>query len=58
MPFIEAPTTFYMGKRYDPARHRLADEVVYYDSRDLTTHAVAVGMTSTRRPGLAWTARK
>jgi hypothetical protein len=52
MPFIEAPTTFYLGKRYDPTRHRLADEVVYYDSRDLTTHAVVVGMTGSGKTGL------
>ncbi len=52
MPFIEAPTTFYLGKRFDPNRHRLADEVVYYDSRDLTTHAVVVGMTGSGKTGL------
>src|SRR5258708_27393963 len=52
MPFIEAPTTFYMGRRYDPATHRMVDEVVYYDSRDLTTHAVVVGMTGSGKTGL------
>lgn len=52
MPFIEAPTTFYLGRRYDSAAHRLADEVVYYDSRDLTTHAVVVGMTGSGKTGL------
>src|SRR5258708_5673902 len=52
MPFIEAPTTFYMGRRYDPTSHRLVDEVVYYDSRDLTTHAVVVGMTGSGKTGL------
>ncbi len=52
MPFIEAPTTFYMGRRYDPSTHRLVDEVVYYDSRDLTTHAVVVGMTGSGKTGL------
>src|SRR5258708_32905806 len=52
MPFIEAPTTFYMGRRYDPSSHRLVDEVVYYDSRDLTTHAVVVGMTGSGKTGL------
>src|SRR5690349_18364136 len=52
MPFIEAPTTFYMGRRYDPSAHRLVDEVVYYDSRDLTTHAVVVGMTGSGKTGL------
>src|SRR5512135_1543109 len=52
MPFIEAPTTFYMGRRYDPSSKRLVDEVVYYDSRDLTTHAVVVGMTGSGKTGL------
>src|SRR5581483_2122294 len=52
MPFIEAPTTFYMGRRYDPASRQLVDEVVYYDSRDLTTHAVVVGMTGSGKTGL------
>ncbi|MEM6283485.1 MAG: helicase HerA-like domain-containing protein [Chloroflexota bacterium] len=52
MPFIEAPTTFYLGKRYDPGNKRLTEEVVYYDSRDLTTHAVVVGMTGSGKTGL------
>ncbi len=52
MPFIEAPTSFYLGRGYDPATHELVDEVVYYDSRDLTTHAVVVGMTGSGKTGL------
>src|SRR5215210_3118631 len=52
MPFSEAPTTFYLGRRYDPATHHATDEVVYYDSRDLTTHAVVVGMTGSGKTGL------
>ncbi len=55
MPFIEAHTTFYLGRRYDPTRKRLTDEVVYYDSRDLTTHAVVVGMTGSGKTGLCIT---
>jgi len=55
MPFIEAPTTFYMGRRYDPDKQTLADDVVYYDSRDLTTHAVVVGMTGSGKTGLCIT---
>ncbi len=55
MPFIEAPTTFYLGRRYDPRSQRLIDEVVYYDSRDLTTHAVVVGMTGSGKTGLCIT---
>src|SRR5258708_36148674 len=52
MHFIEAPTTFYMGRRYDPSTKQLVDEVVYYDSRDLTTHAIVVGMTGSGKTGL------
>ncbi len=52
MPFIEAPTTFYMGRRYDPITRRLMQDVVYYDSRDLSTHAVVVGMTGSGKTGL------
>lgn len=55
MPFIEAPTTFYLGRRFDPTTRRLIDEVVYYDSRDLTTHAVVVGMTGSGKTGLCIT---
>ncbi len=55
MPFIEAPTTFYLGRRYDPINHRLAPDIVYYDSRDLTTHAVVVGMTGSGKTGLCIT---
>jgi hypothetical protein len=52
MPFIEAPTTFYLGRRYNPDARRLEDEIVYYDSRDLTTHAVVVGMTGSGKTGM------
>jgi len=52
MPFIEAPTTFYMGRRFSPHTQEVIDDVVYYDSRDLTTHAVVVGMTGSGKTGL------
>ncbi|NJL92610.1 MAG: DUF87 domain-containing protein [Anaerolineae bacterium] len=55
MPFIEAPTTFYLGRRYDPNTNQIVDEVVYYDSRDLVTHAVVVGMTGSGKTGLCFT---
>jgi hypothetical protein len=52
MPLIENLGTFYLGKEYDlKARHAL-DRPVYYDSRDLTTHAVCVGMTGSGKTGL------
>ncbi len=36
---------FYLGKRYDTDSEKLSDDLVLYDSKDLTTHAVTIGMT-------------
>src|SRR5215510_2850183 len=52
MAFIEAPTNFYLGRTYNQQTGKLGDDVVYYDSRDLTTHAVVVGMTGSGKTGL------
>jgi hypothetical protein len=52
MAFIEAPTNFYLGRTFDAKSNRLDDDVVYYDSRDLTTHALVVGMTGSGKTGL------
>ncbi|MEZ5498069.1 MAG: hypothetical protein R3E77_01430 [Steroidobacteraceae bacterium] len=46
---------FYLGKAYDPAAGRLAEEPLLYDSKDLTTHAVCVGMTGSGKTGLCLT---
>jgi hypothetical protein len=43
---------FYLGKRYDLEGRRRLDELVLYDSRDLVTHAVCVGMTGSGKTGL------
>ena len=43
---------FYLGRRHDPATGRTLDESVLYDSRDLVTHAVCVGMTGSGKTGL------
>jgi hypothetical protein len=43
---------FYLGRGYDPAKDALADEPLMVDSRDLTTHAVCVGMTGSGKTGL------
>ncbi len=46
---------FYLGRRYDPAtRQRTADPVLY-DSADLLTHAVCIGMTGSGKTGLGIT---
>ncbi|HUN09273.1 MAG TPA: DUF87 domain-containing protein [Aggregatilineales bacterium] len=52
MPFIEAPTTFYLGRRYDPNDRKMTSDIVYYDARDLVTHAIVVGMTGSGKTGL------
>ncbi|MBX7236757.1 MAG: hypothetical protein K1X65_20415 [Caldilineales bacterium] len=52
MPIIEKLGAFYLGKRYDLAQSRLLDETIIYDARDLTTHAVCVGMTGSGKTGL------
>ncbi len=43
---------FYLGKRYDPAARTRLDDLLLYDSRDLVTHAVCVGMTGSGKTGL------
>ena len=44
--------SFYLGKEYDLAGAKLSDVPVMYDARDLTTHAVCVGMTGSGKTGL------
>lgn len=55
MAFIEAPTNFYLGRIFNSQKRRISDDVVYYDSRDLTTHAMIVGMTGSGKTGLGIT---
>jgi len=43
---------FYLGRVYDPDRGRVAPDLVLYDAKDLTTHAVCVGMTGSGKTGL------
>ena len=43
---------FYLGKEYDLGRRETTDQLVLYDSRHLTTHAVCVGMTGSGKTGL------
>ena len=44
--------SFYLGKEYDLNKGKLLDQLVMYDARDLTTHAVCVGMTGSGKTGL------
>lgn len=43
---------FYLGKEYDLAQGKILDDLVLYDSKDLNTHAVIVGMTGSGKTGL------
>lgn len=43
---------FYLGRKYDLASKKPLPELVLYDSKDLTTHAVCIGMTGSGKTGL------
>jgi hypothetical protein len=43
---------FYLGRVVDPETGRTLDEPLLYESKDLTTHAVCVGMTGSGKTGL------
>jgi len=43
---------FYLGQEYDLETRTRKDGLVLYDSQDLTTHAVCVGMTGSGKTGL------
>src|SRR5688572_32910113 len=51
-PDYEKLGVFYLGREYDAASGKLQDGLVLYDSKDLTTHAVCVGMTGAGKTGL------
>ncbi len=52
MQDFEKLGAFYLGKRVDLAADEMTDELVLYDSKDLTTHAVIIGMTGSGKTGL------
>jgi hypothetical protein len=52
LPVYEKLGAFYLGRKVGEATGQDTDELVMYDSRDLTTHAVCVGMTGSGKTGL------
>lgn len=52
MQDFEKLGVFYFGKVYDQDHRKVTDELVLYDAKDLTTHAVCVGMTGSGKTGL------
>lgn len=43
---------FYLGKIVNPSTNQLTNEPLLYESKNLTTHAVCVGMTGSGKTGL------
>ena len=43
---------FYLGRTYDLKNKQVQEELLLYDSKDLVTHAVCVGMTGSGKTGL------
>ncbi|MBP2675127.1 MAG: uncharacterized protein H6Q84_1967, partial [Deltaproteobacteria bacterium] len=52
MQDFEKLGVFYLGREFDLEKGALREEPVLYDSRDLVTHAVCVGMTGSGKTGL------
>lgn len=52
MQDYEKLAAFYLGKLYDPQAKQPTDSLLLYDAKDLTTHAVCVGMTGSGKTGL------
>ncbi len=52
MQDFEKLGAFYLGNIYDRAAGKRTDDILLYDSKDLTTHAVCVGMTGSGKTGL------
>jgi hypothetical protein len=52
MEQFEKLGAFYLGRPYDPVKKAAQPGLILYDSKDLVTHAVCVGMTGSGKTGL------
>jgi hypothetical protein len=52
MQDFEKLGVFYLGKPVDVATKKAQDTPLLYESKDLVTHAVCVGMTGSGKTGL------
>ena len=52
MQDFEKLGTFYLGRQVDPTTKKAQEDLILYDSKDLVTHAVCVGMTGSGKTGL------
>jgi len=55
LPDFEKLGSFYLGREYDMQAGSLKPDLLLYDAKDLTTHAVCVGMTGSGKTGLCLT---
>ncbi|HEY9426615.1 MAG TPA: DUF87 domain-containing protein, partial [Gemmatimonadaceae bacterium] len=53
MTSYEKLGSFYLGRERDGASGRTTETLTLYDSSDLTTHAIIIGMTGSGKTGLA-----
>lgn len=49
---MEKLGSFYLGRTVDPLKKKGSADLLLYNSKDLTTHAVCVGMTGSGKTGL------
>jgi len=52
MQDFEKLGVFYLGREYDLKESKPFEDLILYDSKDLVTHAVCVGMTGSGKTGL------
>lgn len=52
MTDFEKLGAFYLGREVDASTGKRQEDLVLYDSKDLTTHAVIIGMTGSGKTGL------
>src|SRR6476646_558955 len=52
MQDFELLVVIYIGRRIDATTKKVTPDLVLYDSKDLVTHALCVGMTGSGKTGL------
>jgi len=52
MEDFEKLGVFYIGREYDLANKKSGEKLILYDSKDMVTHGVCVGMTGSGKTGL------
>ena len=53
MQNLEKLGAFYLGRTLDPSSGGASDNLLLYEAKDLTTHALVLGMTGSGKTGLA-----